>query len=152
MNNADKMLEELIVGLENSKGASAKQKEMYKTNLADDRKRIKLEMEEAQKRLEEEFMLAQERLKASYTQEMKDLEVQYETEQARIAANTEKLKTEVKYWKNVKIDNSYSNIVRRGTSKSSGAPRQQAPTPVPGKPPSPGEGPAIAELDSDEDE
>jgi hypothetical protein len=161
MNQADEMLSGLMVGLENSKGASAKHRETYKTSLADEREIIKADFEEAQKNLKAEFLRAQEMLKAQYTQKMEDLDAQYaadkEMEQSETAAETEKLNAQVEYWKTVKLENTYSNVVRRGTSKSSGAPRKQALTPVPEKPPSPEEddaleGPVIAELDSDEDD
>jgi len=160
-NNADEMLAGLMVELENLKGASAKHRETYKTFVADERELIKADFEEAQKKLKADFLHAQEMLKAQYTQKMEDLDAQSaahkEMEQAETAAETERLNTQVKDWKTVKLENTYSNVVRRGTSKSSGAPRKQALTPVPEKPPSPEEddareGPVIAELDSDEDD
>lgn len=162
MNQADEMLAGLKVGLENSKDAIAKHRKAHKTSVADQReRRIKADFEEDQRKLRAEFLRAQEMLKAQHTQKMKDLDAQSaaqkEKRQAEIAAETARLNAQVEYWKAVKLENTYSNVVRRGTSKSSGAPRKQALTPVPEKPPSPEEddareGPVIAELDSDEDD
>jgi len=137
--NADETLTVLMVKLKDSKASSGGRKEAQKAKLVDDLAQ-----------LEAEYKQKKDELDAEYKQKKDELNAESSIKHAEMAAEPARLKAQIEDLKTIKLENKYSNIVRRGPAKSNvkKAPKGAENQPLPGDA-NPG---PVAELDSSSDE